>query len=387
MPLTNRGRLVNFINGITGVSPGGNAVVNMPTNQRYHRNVLQCTAINYAGGTSLTVTKLTGSGTGATITPTIVNGAVTGGTITAGGSGWNVGDTFTFVDATGTGFIGTVATVTGGPPGALATFTITSAGTPSPISVAKMLVGVKQLVNGVNMRDIAPNFITMISQANGLQPELGELQLDYSSPWFNVNQQNEATSWDLFGQSTFQIQLQIAANVVSPGIVGISEFDYFRNVRPGPNGASVPFLNPVAQHSFTWPIVAGRNDINQLPFSYPIERLWLLGSIPGSITQVEVYADGNKIAEMTEQQMRQIYEQNGFQFGFANWFNQTYSGSNTLKGQYEPPVYFDSAFISDPDQRWWKALAAANSFVLRVYSSQAQNLTIIEEMLPGAFQA
>jgi hypothetical protein len=387
MPVVNRGRLINFINGITGVSTGGNAVVNMPVNQRYHRNILQCVAINYTGGTGLAVTKITGSGTGATVTPTIVNGVVTGVTVVAGGSGWNVGDTFTFADATGTGFVGTVATVTGGPPGALATATVTVGGTPSPISVASLIIGCKQIVNGVNMRDINPNFITMISQANGVNPELGQLSLEYSSPWFNVNQQNEATSWDTFGQSTFQIQLQISPNVQSPGIVGISEFDYLRNVRPGANGASVPFLNPVSQHSFTWPIVAGRNDINQLPFSYPIERLWLLGSTPGNITQVEVYQDGNKIAEMTLQQMRQAYDENGFQFGRANWFNVTYPTSNTLKGQFEPPVYFDAAFISDPDQRWWKALACENSFVLRVYSAVAQNLTIVQEMLPGAFQA
>lgn len=385
--VANRGRLINFINGITGIAPSGNAVVNMPTNQRYHRNVFQCTAVNYTGGTSLAIVKITGAGTAATITPTIVNGAVTGGAITAGGSGWNVGDTFTFTDATGTGFIGTVATVTGGPPGALATFTITNAGTPSAISASKLITGVKQLVNGINMRDITPDLIQRINFANGLQPTLGELALYYTAPWRNVNQQNETCSWDLFGQSTFQLQLQIAGNVVNPGVQGIMEFDYMRNLRPTSNGQSTPFLQPVSQHSFTWPIVGGRNDINTLPFSYPITRMWLLGSTPGQIFQVEVYQDGNKVAEFTTQQLLQAYEEYGFQFGQPNYFNQTYAGSNVLKGAYEAPIYFDAAFIADPDQRWWKALKCVNSLVLRVYSNIAQSLTIVQETLPGAFQA
>jgi hypothetical protein len=80
----------------------------------YHQRCGSGSGVNYTGGTALPITRITGSGTGATITPTIANGIVTGGSIPNGGSGWNVSDTFTFADATGTGFIGTVATVSGG---------------------------------------------------------------------------------------------------------------------------------------------------------------------------------------------------------------------------------------------------------------------------------
>lgn len=90
----------------------------------YHQRCGSASGTNYSGGTALPITRITGSGTGATITPTIAYGTVTGGTIPNGGSGWNAGDTFTFADPTGSGFVGTVATVTGGPGGALATFTV-----------------------------------------------------------------------------------------------------------------------------------------------------------------------------------------------------------------------------------------------------------------------
>lgn len=388
---TNRGRLINFINGITGVSPGGNAVVNMPVNQRFHRLGFQCSAVNYTGGTAQTTTAITGSGTGATLTPTIVNGQITAVAIVSGGTGYAVGNTLTINnDATGVGAIFTVATVSSG---VIATITVTSGGTPSPIAAATMVTSMKILVNGVNMRDITPDLILRTNIANGQNPALGELDIFFTAPWRNVNQQNEVASWDLFGQATFQLQIQISPSVVNPSLVGVQEFDYLRNVRPGvkANGEdpskSYPFLNPVAQHSFTWPIVAGRNDINTLPFSFPIARMWLLGSSPGNISQVEVFQDGNKPMETTISQLKQQYQQYGFQFGQSNYLNSNRSTSASLQGQYELPIYYDAAFISDPDQRWWKALKCSNSMILRVYSNVAQSLTIMQETLPGAFNS
>lgn len=390
MPINpdNKGRLINFVNGITGVSPGANAVVNMPVNQRYHRITFQCAAVNYTGGTSLAVVKITSSaGAGATITPTVVNGVITGGSVTAGGTGWTVGDTFTLTDATGIGFIGTVATVTGGPPGAIATFTVTLGGTASPIEASKMLTALKLLVNGVVIRDIVPDMIQRINIANGMFPSLGQLTCYFTAPWRNVNQQNEITSWDLYGQSTFQIQATISATVGQPSLTAEQEFDFLRNVRPDKAnpGKTIPFLQPEAQHSFTWPIVSGRNDINTLPFAFPISRMWLLGSSPGNITQTEVFQDGNKPFEALLTAGLQMYEDYGFQFGQPNYINQTRPTNNTLLGAYTLPVYFDTAFISDPDQRWWKALKCQNSMILRVFSNIAQSLTIVQETLPGSF--
>lgn len=378
----NRGRLINFISGINGVAAGGNAIVNLPVNRRFHRLMFQCAAVNYTGGTGLAVTKITGNGTGATVTPTIVNGVVTAVTVVAGGSGWNVGDTFTFTDATGTGFIGTVATVTGGPPGALATATVTVGGTASPISPVTFFSAIKLLVNGVNMRDISPQSILQIAQANGLFPELGLLPIYFTPPWRNVNAANEITSWDLTGQATFSVQFTISPTVSQPSLIGVEEFDYGRNLLPD----GKPFLQPTAHHEFSFPVVIGRNDINTLPIDYPISRMWIKGSTPGQISQVELFQDGNKPLEATLAQLQQSYRDYGFQFNQPNYVNQSYSGSNALKGAYNPLSYFDAAFISDPDQRWGKALSVEKSMILRVYSNIAQQVTVVMETLPGAFQ-
>lgn len=374
----NRGRLINFINGITGVATGASAIVNLPVNQRYHRLIFQCKAVNYTGGTSLAISHITGAGISATITPTILNGAVTGGTITAGGSGWNVGDTFTFADATGTGFIGTVLTVTGGPPGALATFAVTSGGSPSAINPGTMVIGIKLSVNGVNMRDITPAQMLAVDQYCGYIPTLGELPIFFTAPWRNVNFHNEVNSWDTFGQATFSVQFQISGSVVNPTITGVQEFDYFRNLKPSADGKTqVPFLQPVSQHSFSVPIPAGVFSLNTLPFDYPISRMYLVGSIPGNITQFELLQDNNKVLETTAEQNHQAYLEYNF---LANNSTMSSIPNNSLSSSP-----FDVTYISDPDQRYWKALKCANSLILRVTSAVAQTLTVIQETLPGAY--
>ncbi len=401
MAVQNNGRLINFISGINGVSAGGQATVNLPCNNRVHRNIFQCAAVNYTGGTALVTTTLTGVGVSATVTPTVVNGVITAAAVVAGGSGYVVGDTITVQDATGQGAILRVATLAGS---AIATLTVTSGGSASPINPVSMVTSVRESVNGVVIRDINPQSIISIAQANGLIPRLGELPLLYTEPYTNQLVNAEALSWDLFGQSTYQIQMGINGSVSSPSLTGITEFDYFRNTRPGANGKPVLSLQPVAKHAFNFNVSGGRNAINTLPINYPIRRLWIVGSIPGVITQLEIYQDKNKIAEMTVGgigsvtnptgnigQMNEAYGEYGFQFGQANFANQNYAGTGTvnkaLQASINPLSYFDAAYLSDPDGRYWKALKCESELLVVVYSAVAQTITIVQESLPGAYRA
>ena len=378
----NRGRQIEFINGINGVNAGAQAVVNLDVNKRFHRNVLQSTAVNYTGGTNLSATALTGNGTGLTVDVTVVSGVPTAVAPHSGsaGTGFTTGDTITFTDATGTGFVGTVTASSG----AVTAIAITVAGTPSAVNPVNFYGSVKQLVNGIIMRDISPDNILRICTANGYNSRRGELPLLYTEPWFNVNQLNEITSWDMFGQSTFSLQLGILANTTSPGLNGSQEFDTQRNARPTAQGM-VPFLQPIAQHAFGFNVIAGLNKINTIPFDFPIRRLWLLGSNPGNISQFEVYQDGNKVFEATFEQMLEQYCPYGFQFGQPNYLNSNWSTNNTLQSTFNKPNYFDFAYISDPDERLVKILTCANSLVLRVTSEVQQSLTVVVESVPGNY--
>jgi len=164
MPVQNRGRMINFITGITGVTPGGQAVLNLPVNARYHRLVFQTKAINYTGGANKAVTPIqSATGSGGTATLTITNGTPTAVSV-SGGTGWAVNDTFTVADDTGTGGVCKVTAVSSG---ALSTATVGTPGTPSAISPRQLITSIKFSVNGVVVRDISPDSILRICTANG----------------------------------------------------------------------------------------------------------------------------------------------------------------------------------------------------------------------------
>lgn len=379
----NQGRLIQLINGIAGVAAGGNAVVNMPVNQRYHRNIFQCAAVNYTGGTALTTTKVTGAGNNnLTLTPTVTLGVPLTAAVAAGGTGYTTGDVVSLNDVTGTGATFTVTAI-GGVVSAVAYNAGTA--TPSPINPATLIPALKESVNGINMRDITPLQRMMIAQANGSNQRLGEMPLFYTEPWRNLLRPNEANSWDLTGQATFQIQFAIAGGYTNPQVTGSMEFDYQRNATKDAQGNAVPYLEPVSQHAFQFALAAGVTSINTVPFDFPISRLWFLGSVPGNITQIEIYQDSNKVFEGTLAQMQEMYGEYGFQFGQSNYVNQNQTTAKPLG--LNPVTYFDAAYISDPDQRYWKALKCSKSLVIRVYSATAQTLTIISETLPGAYSA
>lgn len=278
--LNNIGRLVNQVSGITGVSAGGTALINVPVNARYHRFTFQTTAAGVAAA------------------------------------------------------VGTV------------------------------ISNVRIAVNGTNMRDISPANILALAASAGYAPAVGELPIWFTEPGRNLLVPNDSNSWDVFGQSTFSIQLGIQPAIV-PGLTGLVEFDYLRNLRT--QGAQqVPFLQPVAQHQFLINGAAGRNDINNLPMDFPISRLWLTSGA-ATITLVEVFQDGNKIIEGTPAQLNQIWAQYGFLLGGAN--------------------PFETAAIFDVDGRWWKALKVGNALNVRVTLSAADTIAIVMETLPGAYQS
>ena len=111
--------------------------------------------------------------------------------------------------------------------------------------------------------------------------------------------------------------------------------------------------------------------------------MWLLGSIPGNLTALEILQDGNKRLEGSVGAIKSEYTRYGFQFGQANYANQTQTAAKPLG--YNPINYFDAAFISDVSGRYNRALKNANSLSFRVTSAQAQILSVVVEALPGAY--
>lgn len=382
----NTGRQRNFITGIQGVSAGGQASVNMSCDRRYHRLLFQVTAVNFTGGTALVATALTGSGTGLTVDVTVASNHTVATIVQhsgAAGASFVTGDTITFADATGKGFVGTVTASSG----AVTAIAITANGTPSAIDASIAIGTIKLTVNGVNVADLTASQEILRAKFNAMPVSLGQLPILFTEPWRNYTRFPEITSWDMAGQSAFQIQIQLASNLVSPSITGDMEFDYLRNTTSGgivatlyqqllsAGQAPAPILSPISRHAFTFQLNAGINLIGQgqIPFNYPILRLYMIGSNPGNITQLEIDQDQSKVEEGYI-----ITQNNGAQLGQTNEF--------LLEEGFVPSV-FDASYVADMNNRTDTALKCRSNLQLKIYSAVAQSLTIIQEKLPGSYSS
>lgn len=369
---TNYGSSINIISGIQGVGPGAQAQINMPVNQRIHRETFQCSGIAYGlNGTPVATPDVAGT---ETFTVSVLNGQISAVAInnatTAKGAGTYTGK---FVDPDYTGLNGKVQKIGKG-----ATFsyvvngsttvtsvTITNSGTVNDIPPELFFTSQKRLVNGVVMRDISAADSLRIYMANiGVStpaPQNGELPICFTEPWRKIVDHDQATAWDLIGQSTYQILYGIAGNITAPNLTGTYEFDYLRNGRVGADGKLVLFLRPIKQHTFTYNVPAGLFNVTSLPVDFPIQRMWLRETGKGSILQVELYQDGNKVLEGSYTQVDQMLEQYGFN-----------------------AQVFDFNAVFDADERLGKALKVDN-LLFRVYSQSPGALNITMEIQGNAY--
>lgn len=358
----NLGASINYISGIQGVNSGGVVSINVPTNQRIHREVFQCSGILYRNPTATATGS--GGGSNATFTITKSNGLITGISILSGGSGYSGTATVVIQDelyTTVTGQqvrVGQGATATATiAAGAIDSVTLTSGGTVSDIPPELFFTGATRKVNGNVQRDITPARTLQINAANGIQPlNAGEYTTFFTEPWRKIVDHDQATAWDLIGQSTYQITLNIASGITSPNLTGIYEFDYLRNARLDDKGQPVLFLRPIQQHDYTFNANAGMYNATTIPIDYPIQRMWFSESVADNIYLLEIYQDGNKIWEGSPTQINQALAQYG----------------------YDTDI-FQAAFVSDQDERLGKALVVSKNLIVRVFSTQAAALTITTE--------
>jgi hypothetical protein len=403
----NFGRLINRITGIQGVNPGGQASINMPVNQRVHREDFQCSGIAWIAP----IVVFSGGTTGTTIVPPTAHavvqaGVITGIVIDTGGSGYTGAPDVTVIDEIyGTNmfnFIGTANLTLD----AVSSVTITSGGSVAAVPPERFFTSMKHLVGGTIIRDITPEQGLAIAQFNNMIPQIasnrvtfglipqvqgvpiaanlpitplgsvgasqmplpyvpGQYPVYFTEPWRKIVNHDTATSWDLFGQTTYQILAGITPNITAPNLTGLYEFDYLRNaiMQKNAQGKVVGqqlFLKPVKQHAFSFNVPSGVYDLTTLPLTYPIQRLYFYG--PSLPYQIEVNADGNKVLEGTSEEVMRMYRDYGF---------------NT--------DIFDVAYISDPDQRLGNALKVRQNLDIKIWNTNATQMTVIMESTPPAY--
>lgn len=303
--LLNYGRFTDQITGINGVNAGGQCNINLQTNQRYHRIIINTTD-----------------------------------------SG-------------------------------------------SPAAVASIITNVQLVVSGIVVRDLTPTQIIKIAQLNGYLPKLGELPIFFSEPWTNVNEPSDITSWDMSDQGSFQIRLSLAGGT-TPGITGVYEYDYQRNGYLDAKGQFVPKLQVISQKAYNFATAAAQNVFTSpsIPINYPIRRI-LMDVGAGSISAIQIKQDGNIVTNFSSNaQMAQAYREYGFKFSqldFMQFQNATGPAALIPLTTIETPAYFAGAAIFDVDQRLWKSLKVAQTLTALITTSNATNLTMVLETVPGAY--
>lgn len=211
-------RRINYINGISGVAPGGVATLNLQLNRRYH-----------------------GLKIFASVTETVSGNA-------------------------------------------------TASDDPTDV-----IDNVKLIVNGVVIRDLTPAEIIKLAQANfGGVAVTDHIPIFFSDPTRATVIGEEATSWDMFGQNSFVLEIKLKAGTTNPKVTTQASYDFGRNVSGGK-----PFLNIVKQHSLTYNAPQGEFDIVNLPINLPIQRLHIEPST-GTVSSCEVDSDGETVFEATK---------------------------------------------------------------------------------------
>lgn len=215
---------------------------------------------------------------------------------------------------------------------------------------------IRLIVNGVVIRDLTPAQYLGIAKMNGITPATGYIPIYFSEPWRASVIGEEATSWDLFGQRTFTIEIGINSGATAPAVVALASYDFSRNV-----SGEQPFLSIVKQLRYSYNAPAGTFDMTTLPIVYPIQRIELVAA--SGVTSVEVQRDSEKIYEATVSRNVELLKAHGM----------------TDPAEFAFPIVFDySQQISD-------ALVVDRDLVVRVVSGGAQTITAIVEQRANGF--
>jgi len=215
---------------------------------------------------------------------------------------------------------------------------------------------VRQIVNGVIMRDLTPAQYIAIAQLNGQTVGAGELPTWYSEPWRASVIGEESTSWDLTGQTKMTLEFKFKSTAVSPSLALQASYDFGHNIT---NNARFDAI--VKQLVQTYNAPSGKYDVTTLPIRFPIQRI-LLAASTGTINDVEIYRDNEKVHE-------------GTAFENLRWLADY--GMDASKFSY--PIAFDyEQQISSP-------LLVDKDLNVRVNSSAANTLTVITEHRANGF--
>jgi hypothetical protein len=225
-----------------------------------------------------------------------------------------------------------------------ASVTETVAGNTTPSTdPADVIDSVKLIVNGVVIRDLTVAQYVQLAQANmGGVAVTDHIPVFFSEPSRATILGEEATAWDMFGQSSFVTEFKLKAGTTNPKITTQATYDFERNRTPD----GKLYLNIVKQHAQTFNVPSGEHDIVNLMKDLPIQRLHIAPST-GTVSACEVSADGETVFEATKAQNDALHLDYGIDspFGFSVIFDYEHQFTSPLRVKRElnlKPTFSDA---------------------------------------------
>lgn len=162
-------------------------------------------------------------------------------------------------------------------------------------------------VNGLPFWNLPASLILARAARDGRTLAVGELPLDFADPARADKVDEQITALDLFGETSFEAELEILDPVVpgAVGVTGLREFDYgYQADQTGKHIKQVVKLFTTGKNA-----VAGQNDIDNIPVRDAIQRLTFFGAaLP---TSFEVDADGKQVVQATVDELDSVYKKHG----------------------------------------------------------------------------
>jgi hypothetical protein len=226
----------------------------------------------------------------------------------------------------------------------------------SAVAASTVIDRVRLFVNGKSQRDITAARAIIIATLNGVAPATGELPIQFSEPWRADKIDEQILAWDLFGESSFEVQLQLKGSLTNPTVSGIAIFDAGQTLIDGRVTKNI-----MRQHELGKNAVSGLNDFDNLSRDLPIHRILL--DAASTINSVEVTADDNKVYEVLKAENARLLADYGL-----------------VSTAVEFPICFDFT-----EQVLGDALVVSKSLNVRFDSSAAQAVTALVESRANGF--
>lgn len=247
---------------------------------------------------------------------------------------------------------------------------VTSNGVPVDIETAIVLVTLK--VNGTIIKQLTPKFIKQRALFFGYPAAVGQFTLFFTEPRRRGLLGDELTSWDLFDEKSFSIEIRLASGLVAPTLAMQATWDAKRNGEIK-NGVFVKYPAAILREIiFSQNISTNYTITNLLPVGVPVHNIFIIPATAGSIQRLELDVDNDR-----------KFEGDTLDTYGPNDPYASYDDYGLTVGRTNAQIYYPISF--DMDNKLESAQIVNSNHNLRIFSTVAQTVDILVESRTDSF--